>query len=132
VGRPSLYDPKRAPTMARVLCILGATNPEIAEAFGVSLNTIDNWRKEHPAFDEALTKGKTWADARVVQALFMRAVGFRKHGKYYPPDITAIIWWMKNRMGWRDKPEGEEQDPQETVRGIAEALAEIARADGTA
>lgn len=25
--------------------------------------------------------------------------------KYYPPDSTAAIFWLKNRRGWKDKTE---------------------------
>lgn len=130
-GRPSKYDP-RFVSVARIVCVLGGTNEHLAAAFGVAKATIENWRAEHPDFEDAIATGKGYADARVLIALYHRAVGFKKHGKYYPPDPTSLIWWMKNRMGWRDKPEGEEEDPQDMVRGIHLALAAIARADGTA
>ena len=40
-GRPSSYKPEYA-KMARHLCKLGATDADLAEAFGVSVVTIDN------------------------------------------------------------------------------------------
>lgn len=102
------------------LCYLGATDIQLADAFGVVPATIDNWKKNNPEFLEALRKGKAEADIKVIQSFFKRATGFeytevhtttgerrdgtqytitRKVTKYYPPDTTAGIFWMKNR--WR-------------------------------
>jgi len=103
------YQPEFA-KQARKLCLLGATDEDLADFFGVVRNTVINWRNEYPEFARATREGKRAADLKVMNALYRRCIGFRKQDKYFPPDPTSIIWWMKNRMGWRDKPDGDELD----------------------
>lgn len=128
-GRPSEYDKaggdEKAPDMVRSLALLGATETEMAAAFGVCLKTITNWENKHPLFRQAILDGRLAADAQVGQRLFERALGYEhdedkifydsKEGKSvvvpttkrYPPDTTAAIFWLKNRRpeDWRDKQE---------------------------
>ena len=124
MARPSKYDPAFC-DQTRKLCKLGATDIEVADFFGVSVATLNNWKAAHPAFLEALKEGKTEADARVVDSLYHRAVGysfdsekvFQFQGEvirapireHVPPDTTACIFWLKNRQAadWRDKQEHE-------------------------
>lgn len=104
--------------MAYRLCLLGSTNKQLAEAFGVCVNTIDNWRAKHFEFQMAVYRGKTEADMQVVESLFQRATGcshkdtkFASHeGKitdarefmrHLPPDIQACMYWLNNRQGYR-------------------------------
>jgi transcriptional regulator with XRE-family HTH domain len=121
-GRKPEYLPKYA-RIAHSLTLLGSTDAEIADAFGVSEQTINNWKKQHIEFSLALKKGKNIADAKVAEALFKRAVGYShrdvdikviegrivttKLTKHYPPDTVAGIFWLKNRqkVNWRDKQE---------------------------
>ena len=75
----------------------------------------------HPDFLGSLKAGKEEADARVEQSLYQRAVGYsfksekifcNKDGEvtrvpiveHVPPDVTAQIFWLKNRdpKRWRD------------------------------
>lgn len=102
------------------LGIKGATDQEVAEAFGVSRRTILRWRAEYPSFNEAYQRGKDIADAKVKKALYLRAVGYEvedkertvdvdpKTGeskpvrvktttKSIPPDTMAIMYWLNNR-----------------------------------
>lgn len=106
---------------ARKLCLLGATDQEVADFFDVSTRTIYRWKALHDAFCQALKAGKAEADDRVERSLFSRATGYEhdevdirvvdhqivqtKLRKYYPPDTTAAIFWLKNRKpeDWRDK-----------------------------
>ena len=113
VGRPSSYKPEYA-KMARHLCKLGATDADLAEAFGVSVVTIDNWKIKYPEFLGSLKASKEEADNRVERSLYARATGYSydavkifhtKDGKiikvpyteHVPPDVTAQIYWLKNR-----------------------------------
>jgi hypothetical protein len=75
---------------------------------------------KYPELNEAVASGKEAFDMRVERALAERAIGFsvdveervvvnkklecRIVRKYYPPDVTAAIYWTKNRMPdkWRD------------------------------
>ena len=121
-GRPTSYQPEYA-GQAFKLCLLGATDAQLADFFGVVEQTINNWKLAQPEFLESLRDGKAIADATVAQSLFRRAVGYEhdavkivadaKTGanvavpyvERYPPDTTACIFWLKNRRRdlWRDK-----------------------------
>lgn len=121
-GRPTLYR-EEYDEIAYRLCLLGATDKDLAESFGVSEQTIITWRAKHSGFLESVKKGKEIADARVAESLFKRANGFvapdthfavingevveTPTEKVYPPDTTACIFWLKNRQPskWRDKVE---------------------------
>jgi hypothetical protein len=122
-GRKSEYREEYA-EQALKLCLLGATDKEIAEFFSVSEQTLNSWKKKFPQFLESLKKGKAVADANVASRLYSRAIGYdaratkfaTNEGKmeyieHYPPDTTAAIFWLKNRQPgkWRDKKEVENQ-----------------------
>ena len=105
-GRPSLYQPKFA-EQAFKLCLLGATDKEMADFFEVEVSTINKWKLDYPEFSESIRAGKIDADANVSKSLYNRALGYDKDGKHYPPDTTAQMFWLKNRRGsnWREKSE---------------------------
>lgn len=124
MARPTKYDPA-FPEQARKLCLLGATDLEIADFFEVSVASLYRWKNEHPKFCEALKEAKAEADKRVEESLYQRALGYSheavkifnnsgeivtaKYREHYPPDTTAAIFWLKNRQPerWRDKTEVE-------------------------
>lgn len=119
-GRPSKYKPECAKQAAK-LCKLGATDAQLADFFQVSVSTINLWKVEHKEFSESIKVPKGEADERVEQSLYRRAMGYEHDEvdirviandvvitpirKYYPPDSTAMIFWLKNRRPdvWRDK-----------------------------
>lgn len=119
IGRPSKYRDEYA-ELAFHYCLLGATDKQLADAFGTTEQTINGWKRAHPAFFESLRRGKSEADARVASSLYHRALGYEHEEddiralngeivitptiKHYPPDTTAAIFWLKNRRSveWRD------------------------------
>jgi hypothetical protein len=119
-GRPTDYK-KEYETQVYKLCLLGATDVEIADFFGIRESTLNNWKKKHPQFMESIKKGKDMADATVSESLYKRANGYSHKDtdirvidekvvktpltKHYPPDTAAAIFWLKNRQSkkWRDK-----------------------------
>jgi len=123
-GRPSSYKVAYA-KQAEKLCALGATDQELADFFEVDVRTIYRWKHDHPAFCQALKAGKDVADDRVERSLYQRAIGYEQDEVkifmpanaespvYAPfrakvaPDVTAAIFWLKNRRSgeWRDKQE---------------------------
>ena len=85
-GRPSRYRPEFA-EQARLLCLLGHTDKDLAEAFDVSEATVNNWKAAHPEFLEALARGRARADAKVAQSLYHRALGFKP--------LASIVNWIR-------------------------------------
>lgn len=128
VGRPTKYREEFA-EQAYKLCLLGATDQEMADFFGVVLSTLNLWKLEVPEFSESITQGKTLADANVAERLYQRAMGythpedkiFNDSGtplivptlKHYPPDTQAASLWLRNRQSakWRDKQDVEHAGP---------------------
>lgn len=120
VGRPTLYRAEFA-EQARKLCLLGATDEELANFFEVNLATVSLWKNAHPEFIEAIARGKMLADANMADSLYHRGLGYSHPDvhvsnylgeitltpieKHYPPDTTAASLWLRNRQPrkWRDK-----------------------------
>lgn len=105
-GRPSKYKPEYV-EQAKALCHMGATVEEMADFFDISIDTIYGWQRKHPEFSEAIKDWKKYADDRVEQSLYRKALGYDKDGKHYPGSDTAAIFWLKNRKSreWRDVKE---------------------------
>ena len=91
----------------------GLTDEQIAKNMGIRRETLIEWKKRFPNISNALKRSKELADLEVENALFKSAIGFvGPDEKYYPPNITAQIFWLKNRKpaAWRDKPVEIEND----------------------
>lgn len=54
----------------------GLTDKQIAENIGVTEQTLNVWKKNHPSFFESLKKGKEVVDRQVENALLKRALGY--------------------------------------------------------
>ena len=104
----------------------GLFDEQIAKNMGVSEATLYNYKKKYPKIKEALRKGKEVVDIEVENAMFKRAIGYTitineqkvdkdgfvhdlKRDVHIPGDVTAQIFWLKNRrrQQWRDKIEYE-------------------------
>lgn len=127
LGRPSQFNDAIRDKMIE-LAKAGKTNEQIAEVIGVHVRTIETWQGKHKDLMWALKEAKQVADDLVEASLFSRAVGYSHpeekvfcnegviitHNtiKQYPPDVTAAIFWLKNRQPkrWR-----ENQDKTEVV-----------------
>ena len=114
----------------------GLNDEQIAFKMGVSKTTFYKWKREYAQFSDALKKGKAPVDCDVENALLKSALGFtvtvkrpiklKKRGNlkgkgaieeerieivdeeiYIKPDVTAQIFWLKNRKPeqWREKRE---------------------------
>lgn len=121
-GRPTSFKVEYC-KQAQKLALLGATDAEMADFFGVALSTLALWKVKHQEFSDSLKVGKEIADKRVVDSLYQRAMGYSHVDtdvrviegaivttelvKHYPPDTTAMIFWLKNRdpKNWRDRVE---------------------------
>ena len=126
----------------------GLTDEQIAGNMGINVRSLYNWKKKSIPIFQSLKVGKEVADIEVENALRKKALGFREieqtvstrkiveyeNGKrireitepvvtevqkYYPPDTTAQIFWLKNRKPkqWREKQE-QKVDLTEAVKII--------------
>jgi|2_EtaG_2_1085320.scaffolds.fasta_scaffold59705_2 hypothetical protein len=110
-GRPAKYDKKMNDQVTK-LCLLGATDEELANFFEVCVATINNWKHEHPEFLESIKAGKEDADSKVAQSLYSTALS---------GNTTAQIFWLKNRRSkqWRDKQEIDHTTDGDKVTGLS-------------
>src|SRR5579864_3022179 len=60
---------------AHDLALLGLTDEEIAKSFGIDQSTLYDWKNRYPDFADSINEGKEPADAKIVAALFNRAMG---------------------------------------------------------
>lgn len=117
---PSKYNPAYHDDWAWSLAIKGATNEEIAEAFGITVRTFIRWKQQYQSLADAVAQGKDIADAKVEKSLYQRAIGYTvtdtekiiehdpKDGsvrpirvknteKHIAPDTMACMYWLNNR-----------------------------------
>lgn len=135
-GRPSKYKEEYC-EQATKLCLLGATDVQLADFFEVNPDTIYEWKNKHTEFSEALRAGKIVADMEISHSLYNRAKGYDyteiipiklketfgggvsketvqlvEVTKHVPPDPLCIKFWLTNRQPsqWSDKQK--ELDPE--------------------
>lgn len=122
----------------------GLTYQQIADNMHINVATLRVWRITYPTIDAALKESADIADRHVENVLYKRALGFRYYEeiserrmneetgveelmvvrrieKQALPDVTAQIYWLKNRKpkDWRDKREDDTVDKtiNITIRG---------------
>lgn len=138
-GRPTRYKQEYA-EQAYKLCLLGATDVEMADFFQVAESTLNLWKKRHPEFSESITRGKLLADAEVAEKLYQRAKGYSHEAvkifnhqgaemivpyvEHYPPDTQAASLWLRNRQPakWRDKQDVEHSGEIKTAPPVIQIL----------
>ena len=106
----------------------GLSNEQMAHNIGSNKDTLYEWQKRFSDFSDALKKGKEVVDREVENALLKRALGYeydevtqepvtdkdtgitemrvtKRVTKQIVPDVTAQIFWLKNRKPdeFRDK-----------------------------
>ena len=141
IGCPPTYHPEMD-IVAYRMTLLGATNKDLCELFGVHEGTILGWRARYPSFDRAVREGKGIADSKVGESLFQRATGYShpeekvflyqgqvikvETTKHYPPDPTSMVFWLKNRRPdlWREKPE-EPTSVDDLVEAVGDLIAKL-------
>lgn len=128
MGRPTKYKPEYD-EQAYKLCLLAATNKELARSFDVDVDTIKEWLNTYESFSASIKEGRETADANVSSSLYRKAIGYTLNEqkiekdsdgnpvvvtvqRTFPPDVAACIFWLKNRTrarenAWRDKHEVE-------------------------
>lgn len=144
----SQYTPEFHDAAAVTLAEMGGTASVIAKGLDVSKPILLRWMKENPDFAAKVKEAKYRYDTGVVvKSLHKRAIGYdfievtrepRKVGedpstgepkveltvtkevkKHIPADVTAAIFWLKNRnpQEWRDRHEvtGDDGGPLQVV-----------------
>ena len=93
----------------------GLTDEQMARNMGVARKTLSAWKVKHEAIGSAIKQGKDVADYAVENALFRKCMA---------GDVTAIIYWLKNRQRekWRDRPD---LTTEETLRKLDDVLGKI-------
>lgn len=106
----------------------GLTDEQIAHNMGIAVRTLYNWKDKYMQILQSLKSGKEVIDRQVENALLKRALGYQYKEitqerifreeigifemtttkvvtKEVQPDVTAQIFWLKNRKPneWRDK-----------------------------
>lgn len=105
----------------------GLTDEQIAHNIDINRTTLYAWKEKYTDFSNALKRGKEVVDRIVENALLKSAMGYKydevvKERIYNPetgenemvevkrttkdvaPNVTALIFWLKNRQSekWRD------------------------------
>ena len=108
----------------------GLIDEQIAKNMGIAYSTFKEWKKKFPDLSDVLKRSKEVVDREIENALFESAKGFVYEEeavtntgevvtvkKYSKPNVTAIIFWLKNRKRneWRDKQEIEQEITQRTI-----------------
>jgi len=115
----------------------GLFDAQIAKNMGISEATLYRYKANHPEIKEALRKGKEVVDIEVENAMLKRALGYTitineqkvdkdgyvhdlKRDLHIPGDVTAQIFWLKNRrrQQWRDKVEVEKGESVQKIEII--------------
>jgi hypothetical protein len=150
-GRKSLYREAYA-DQAFKLCLLGATDAELAGFFEVDERTINRWKNEQVAFCQSIIDGKVKADAEVAHSLYKSATGHYftaekvvkngdkfeavRYKAYLPGDPTASYKWLLNRRrrDWADKHQlevtGKDGGPLEWREAAAAEVRDLFGSDG--
>ena len=130
------------PAQAHKLCLLGATDADIASFFGVCKSTVSNWKKLHSDFNHAITQGKKAADMEVASSLYQATIDrvitckqaikckeiyYDDNGKrvekerieivevekHIPADFRSQQFWLKNRNPKQWSDKYDEHDEHE-------------------
>lgn len=98
----------------------GMTNEQIAAALGIHRSTYFKKKKNDKDFKDAIKAGQAKGIATITNSLFNGA----KQG-----NVASQIFYLKNRAGWRDKPD-EDADDGDAVKSYSVTVTHKV-ADGT-
>lgn len=76
------------------LAAIGLNEQQVADSLGISVTTLEDRKQNTLDFHDALKRGKAKGVAQVANNLFKQS----KEG-----NVSAGIFFMKNRAGWTDK-----------------------------
>lgn len=128
----------------------GCTYEELAKNMGVGESTLYTWLDAHQEILDAIKTGREMSIEAVENRLFEMAMGgiveetetkeakqaridgkmvtveqyIKKTTRRLPPNVTALIFYLKNRAGYRDNPP-ENVDAGGTLEKARELLAGV-------
>jgi hypothetical protein len=124
----------------------GLSDEAIADVLGVTLLQFSAAKKNYKSLTDALRRGANKADTNVIETLYRKATGYeheevelvkfqgkvRSHPitKYYPAELNAVIFWLKNRQyhNWKEKVNEKAELSEEHLQKLTElAVAEMDR-----
>lgn len=108
MGRHSHLPDERGRRQVEALAAYGVPEADIARVVGVDPKTL----RKH--YRDELDLGATKATAKVAEFLF------RKATTEGPQCVTAAIFWMKTRGGWRETPQAHEVAIRGDVRDLSD------------
>lgn len=80
--------------IAEALAQYGVPHEQIAARIGISRPILD----QH--YSEYMRKAEAAANNNIARTLYQQAVGNEEKG--IAPNVSALIFWCKTRMGWRE------------------------------
>lgn len=129
----------------------GLSDVDIAAKMKINRSTLYAWRSRSQELEDAVNEAKDEADALVENALYKRAVGYKytetrtetllnpdgtvngvtkvvQTTREVIPDITSIIFWLKNRQParWRNV-DNEQMNDTADISKLAEAISNISK-----
>ncbi len=126
MGRPSKYESDIKPHLDEIREAVksGATDREIANAFGISVSTVYEYKKKYKEFSDAFARGRERVVFEIKAALLKKALGFEyqeektvgkkdkdgenivlieQYKRYSPPSEQAAAMLLRNYdENWRD------------------------------
>jgi hypothetical protein len=93
MGRPAHKPDPVTRRQVEAMAAYGLPEPNIAEIVGIDPKTL----RKH--YRHELDNGQVKATAKVAESLFRKATG---EG---PQSVTAAIFWLKTKGGWREAPQ---------------------------
>lgn len=140
MGRNNKYETHVQPRLDELVELWenGMTEKEISEELGVSQQSFEKYKKEHPELRDRLINARKKKIRQIKSSLMRRAEGFHETetktvikdengkvtriveqvDKYYPPDVGAIHLWLKNN-------DSEWRNDDETTVGLKRAKLEL-------
>jgi hypothetical protein len=116
MGRPSHKPDDASRRQVEALAGYGVREDEIAEFIGIDAKTL----RKH--YRQELRQGHTKANAKVAENLYRRATGEGREA------VTAAIFWLKTRAGWRETLAHELSGPEGAPIAVEHSDRELAKA----
>lgn len=116
-GRPSSYKPEYCEKLIKHMK-KGYSYETFAATIDVHKDTLYEWEKVHPLFSDAkktaVIKCQLFWEKKGHQGLYPQMISGEKGPILLPMNSSVWIFNMKNRFGWKDRPE----EKQVTVKGF--------------